>query len=73
MHDLAVASRAVVEGRLGNIAGRQVDLAALVHVLNGAVADHPVYRLADLILVTPEKTLPVDGAFIATVETAIDK
>ncbi len=73
VHDLAVAARAVPEGRLGDVAGGQVDFTALVHVLDRAVADHPVHRLADLVLVAPEKTLPVDGAFIAPVETAIDQ
>ncbi|MDT4840693.1 hypothetical protein FQZ97_745210 [compost metagenome] len=73
VHHLAVAARAVPESRLGNITGGQVDLAPLVHVLDRAVTDHPVDRLADLVLVTPEKTLPVDGAFIAPVQTAIDQ
>jgi len=73
MHHFAVAARAVPECRLGNIAGGQIDLTALIHVLDRAVTDHPVYRLADLILVTPQKAFPVNGALVATVKTAIDQ
>lgn len=73
MHHFPVAARAVPERRLGNIAGGQVDLAALIHVLDRAVADHPVDRLADLVLVTPQKALPVNGALVAPVKTAIDQ
>ena len=46
---------------------------ALIHVLDRAVADHPMDRLADLVLVTPQKALPVNGALVAPVKTAIDQ
>ncbi|MOA58015.1 hypothetical protein D3C78_1823150 [compost metagenome] len=73
VHHLTVSARAVPERRLGNISGGQVDLSALIHVLDRAVSDHPVDRLADLVLVTPKKAFPVDGAFVAAVKTAIDE
>ncbi|MNJ80635.1 hypothetical protein D3C77_790840 [compost metagenome] len=63
----------MVERGFGNIPGGQIDLSALIHILNGAVTDHPVNRLADLVFVAPQKTLAVDGAFIAPVKTAIDQ
>ncbi|MNS63480.1 hypothetical protein D3C72_965750 [compost metagenome] len=73
VHHLAVTARAVPERRLGNIPGGQVDLSALIHILNRAVTDHSVNRLADLVLVAPQEALTVDGAFIAPVKTAIDQ
>src|SRR5690606_20060799 len=73
MHDLAVATRPVPEGRLGNVPRGQVDVTGLVHVLDRAFVDHAAYRLADLVLVTPDEAGPVDGALVAPVQATIDK
>jgi len=61
------------EVRLGDVARGQVDFPALVHVFDGPFADQILYGLADLVLVSPEKALAVDRAFIAAIQAPIDE
>src|SRR5690606_36152653 len=73
VHQLAVAPRAMPEVRLGDVARGQADFPALVHVFDGPFADQILYGLADLVLVSPEKALAVDRAFIAAIQAPIDE
>ena len=73
MHRFAVAAGGVAKPRLGNVFGGYAHVAALGHVGDGTLADHALHRLAQLRFVTPQKAFAVGGAFVAAVQSPVDK
>ena len=69
---LAVAAVAVPERGLGDVLDRDANAAAVLHVLDGAVGDHPVDRALDLLAVAADEALPVGRALVLVVEPSVD-
>src|SRR5690606_13353840 len=62
---LPVAAAPVPEARLGQVARRDADLAAALHVADRPAGDHVGHRLANLRPVAPHEALAIDRAAAA--------
>ena len=73
MNRFAAATRTVAEHRLGQVAGRDVDLLAVVDVGDAAAIHGLGHGFFDLALEAPDKTLAVDRTFVLAIQPAVDK
>ena len=67
-----LATTAVVKHGLINVAARDADLLAMLHVGDGTMAYGLFDRLFDVVAVTPQETLTVYRAFILAIEASVD-
>ena len=70
--DLAIAAGPMAKDRLGNVLARNPDVAALLHVLHGALGQDIVHRPADLLAVAAQKAGAIDGALVSAVLAPVD-
>jgi len=67
-----LATTAVMQHRLIDIAARDADLLAMFHIGNGTAAHGLFYGLFDMVTVAPQKTLTVNRALVLAIEASVD-